>query len=173
MIQKITAVLSLIVVIGVAPALAHTDGASIEKVVDPYLIDIGYTPELVEEGTQTRFDFSLLQVATNEEVAFDDIWVRFEKDSQVFFAGGLSKQPFGNTGLTYAFTEPGTYEVFVRFSNEGEALAESTFDFPVADGPDAERAARPWFGNPILMLLAGVAFGAVVMWFSDSGKKKI
>lgn len=162
---------TLLFALGVVNTQAHTSGASIEVMVDSYLLDIGYTPEVVSVGTQTRFDFSILNASNSEEIIFDDIWVRIEKDGRVFFAGGLSKQQFGSTGVTHLFTEAGTYEVFVRFSNAGEKLAEATFDFPVTEDTVQSTSPVP-FAQKAWLVFVGVVVGSVATWFVKDGRKR-
>ena len=143
---------------------AHGTGVSIEKIVGEYLVDIGYTPEEVEEGTQVRFDFLLFENASGGEEEFTDIWVRIEKEGKLLFAGGIAKPVFGTTGLSYSFLDHGEYEVFVRYQNGKEALVETTVPFSVAE-QEKTFSEKMFPGTHVAMvgvicLLVGVA----LMW---------
>ena len=164
--------LTLVVSLFIASiASAHTSGASIEKKVGEYLLDVGYSPEIVSEGDQVRFDFDILNNDTQEGVEFDDIWVRIEKDGEVFLAGGLGKQKFGATGLTYNFLESGSYEIFVRYSKDSSSLAETSFRFAVTDVPTK----TPFMELPIEQkvgpLLVGALLGIMLHWLVANRRK--
>lgn len=134
--QKFAVFVVALVVAVSAPGVfifGHEGGASVEQIVDGYLVDIGYSPEVLLSGEQTRFDFAIYDPETREEFDFTDIWVRIlNEEDDLLFAGGLNKAEFGLTGLTYLFSNPGPYEVFVRFSDGSESIVETTAPIEVA-----------------------------------------
>ena len=116
------------------PVFSHGTGESIEKTVDSYLVDIGYSPELLITGTQSRLDFLLFDIETGQEILFSDLWLRIEKNDRLFFAGGIARPEFGSTGVSFTFFEPGDYSIFVRYEDENESLVETTVSLPVEKG---------------------------------------
>lgn len=141
----------------------HDGGASIEQVVDGYLIDIGYSPETPTAGEQTRFDFAVYNSDTQEEVDFTDIWVRIlDEEDNLLFAGGLNKAEFGLTGLTYLFSYPGSYEIFVRFSDGSTSVVETTASVEVSKS-DEEFSFK--FGvSEVVAFVAGIVVALVFMY---------
>ncbi len=144
---------------------AHGDGASAEKVVGGYLIDIGYSPADLIADEQTRFDFLLYKAPTRTDSAenesarvaidFTSVFVRLERDSQLLFAGELKKPEFGETGFSYTLPSSGDYSGYVRYSNGPNILVETDFDLAVASG---ESGASSFASGLILLvgLIAGV-----------------
>ena len=149
-------------------AFAHGTGASVEKTVGDYFIDVGYSPTEIRAGEAVRFDFSLSSETTNEEVLFQNIWLRIMKDNQTVFAGGLSRARFGLTGITYTFHEKGGYEIFLRFESEDETIVETSFPFTVQSGGE-NPTATVFSLNSLFILLAGAVLG----WLATLlGKRK-
>jgi len=117
-------------------AFAHGDGASVEQVIDGYLVDVGYSPEIPLANEQTSLNFAIYSSDTRDEILFTDIWVRIiDEDNKLLFAGGLNKAEFGLTGLTYSFSKPGAYDVFVRFSDGRDTIVEATAPIIVSKQP--------------------------------------
>lgn len=145
---------------------AHSLGSSIETEKDGYLIDMGYAPDVITSGTQTRFDFDLYDIETRENIPFDNIWFRIEQDNKVYFAGGLTKQNFGSTGITYRFTEPGNYELYIRFGTSTQSIVETTNTFQVIEAPDTRSVPDKLRDNAIGIgtgLLVGTILMAIIM----------
>lgn len=113
---------------------AHGTGASLEKQIGAYTVDVGYSPPLIEVDDPVRFDFNLIKSDDRADVAFTDIWVRIEERNSVVFAGGIHKARLGETGMSYVFPGEGEYTLFVRFQNEGDSLAETSFPLIVEKG---------------------------------------
>ena len=66
---KIWLILSVVII--ALPSLnliAHGSGASFEKVVGEYLIDVGYEPAERIEGDSQRFDFNVYNENNKKEV---------------------------------------------------------------------------------------------------------
>lgn len=140
-------------------ASAHLSGASVEQVIDGYMVDIGYSPEIPLTDEQTRLDFAIYVPDTLEELPFTDIWVRITDDqNRLMFAGGLGKAEFGLTGLTFLFPQPGSYNVFTRFSNDGETLVEATAPLTI----EAAKTGWPIGMNEVLAFLIGAALAALI-----------
>lgn len=105
-----------------------------EKEIDGYLLDVGYSPTELTALSQSRFDFFLYEKATNTPKYFSDVWVRIEKDGALLFAGDLGKPKFGRTGMSYNFPEAGTYDIFTRFNNGTSTIVEGSFEIDVLPG---------------------------------------
>jgi len=149
---------------------AHSAGASIEKTIDNYLVDIGYSPEEPITGEPVRFDFALSDKPTEEEIDFTNIWVRIEEGNKSLFAGSIDKARFGLTGFLYAFPESGEYQIFSRFENNEGPIAETSFPFSIEAGPDEEKN-----GDFMPIILSGFALGilffAIVNFLIKRGKR--
>lgn len=157
------AIVAILLIVGsTAPLVlyAHGTGASIEQVIDNYLIDIGYSPESVAAGAQVRFDFNVLNQETNAPEAFTDIWLRIEKEGATLFAGGIHKPVFGQTGITYIFPDRGTYTINVRFQNEGDKIVETSFPLEVLGTTDREDEGGG--KNPLGVFFIGIVLGVLI-----------
>src|SRR5437870_5570095 len=78
-------------------SFAHNTGASWEKVVGEYKIDIGYDPATITVNSSQHFDFNIFNSSTGQPVSFSDVWVRIFQDQQTFFASGIKRAEFGAT----------------------------------------------------------------------------
>jgi hypothetical protein len=139
-------------------ALAHGTGASLEKIVGEYRLDIGYNPTILEAQDPSIFDFDLLFDETGERAAFTDMWVRIVQGRKTVFASGIHKPDFGNTTMVYSFPEKGDYELTVRFQNEEEKIVEGSFLLEVQGRPEASGPgiSFPWFAVGIFIgIVAG------------------
>jgi len=154
--------LFLTVITAVVPlyASAHATGTSLERVVNGYRFDIGYSPADVAVGTQTRLDFLLFDEESGKPIPFSDVWVRLTKESKAYFAGGISQPEFGAAGILYSFPEAGEYELSVRFQNDGESIAEETFTLPVLPPEEGTRSTST---TTILLYIVGaLIIGALI-----------
>ncbi len=163
-------ILTCLFTLSLSSVNAHNLGSSIETVKEGYLIDMGYSPEVITVGTQTRFDYALYDNETREIIPFDNIWFRIEQDNKVYFAGGLNRQNFGSTGMTYRFTEPGNYELYIRYGTGTESIVETTNNFQVLPAPDERTIAEKVSANG-LPLGSGIVIGLIAMWFIAKKKK--
>ncbi len=150
---------------------AHGEGASFEKEIGDYIVDIGYDPEKLEVGTPVKLDFELSKKVSKENVPFSSVWVRVEKEKQTVFASGIHRPEFGKTGLLYTFGEPGTYTISARFQNNEDNIAETSFTLAVSEAPSLGGKSRTpdksvlWgmFG-----LIVGVVLGFVIKRKADN-----
>ena len=139
---------------------AHSTGASFEKTVDNYLIDVGYSEVSIQEGTPVRFDFDLFDAqeqTTPKE--FSDAWIRISQGNKTFFAGQLGRPQLGKTGITLVIPEAGEYELYVRYNNDNESVVETIFPLQVEVNPETETQQQRKriiiaFGGVILVLLS-------------------
>lgn len=162
----------LFLTLGLVPALsvlAHGDGTSIEKVLNGYLVDIGYSPTELKTGEQARFDFLLHKASAVTNTAEDDtsrvpvdfssVFVRLEKDNRLLFAGELNKPEFGKAGFSYVFPSSGDYSGYARYSHGDETLVEAEFEFSVAEG---EGDSSTSFGSSVPALIVGLLAGVLL-----------
>jgi len=136
--------------------LAHAGGASLEKVVSPYVVDVGYDPARVIAGDRIVFDFNLLSEVSSSTVDFDYVRVRLEHEGMTLFSTGVSKPEYGPTSLLYTVPvdASGALTVFVRYHKGSESLAEAEFMIPI----EARRLA--WRERvDISSLIGGVILG--------------
>lgn len=114
-------------------ASAHAWGASLEKVIGDYHIDIGYEPPVLMGGDRVVFDFTLLQATASTSVPFDYVWVRLRANDQAVLSTGVHKAELGPTSLLLELAEEteGDLEVYVRYQKDDEKLTESEFVIPV------------------------------------------
>lgn len=123
---------------------AHTSGFSVEKEVGDFIVDLGYSNEILIENTQLRFDFILVDNKYKTPQNFSEVWVRIENDERLLFASGLGRARFGDTGMAYSFPEAGTYKISTRFSNATSTLAEAEFEF-VVQRQSRSLSQQTWF----------------------------
>jgi len=112
---------------------AHNSGASLEKSVPPYIVDIGYDPVRPVAGDRLLFDFTLVDTASTS-IPFDYVWVRIEKDKRTILATGVTKAEYGPTSLLYAIPDDlsGEMKLFARYQKGDAALAEADFTLSIS-----------------------------------------
>lgn len=143
---------------------AHSTGASFEKEINGYLIDVGYDPITLAAQEQQRFDFGVSKKGSTEAIDFTDIWVRIApKERGIIFASGLHKPDFGLPGMTFTFPRAGEYELTVRFQKNGEVITEASFPLTVETG-EAGTAATSRIGT-MGGLIIGIFMGAGIGFF--------
>lgn len=119
---------------------AHSAGQSFEREVGEYLLDIGASNLTLRASAPIAFDFNILRKDTREPAPFTNIWLRFEDNNKLLFAGGIAKASFGRTTVTYAFPRGGAYTLAVRFQNGDDSLAEVTIPLMVEQSVASEGA---------------------------------
>jgi hypothetical protein len=144
---------------------AHGSGASLEKVVGEYWIDIGYDPVQPMGGDRMVFDFNLAEAAaTGTPVDFDYMWVRLQSDKRTLLATGVHRAEIGPTTLLVALPKDskGALGLSVRYQRGIETLAEADFEIPVAPYEDP-RWWWPFVGVGTITALAGVVLAVGFM----------
>lgn len=109
---------------------AHGNGASFEKEVSGYKVDIGYDPSKIEAGENERFDFELFD-SKEEEVGFDYVWVNISLGDKTIYAGGVHNAEIGGAGMTIVFPEGGDYILSVRYQKGDKNIVETKIPFSV------------------------------------------
>lgn len=157
--QRLTIALALVSLIVPMGLSAHGAGASVEREVGNYVVDIGYEPAEIIAGESVRFDFALY-TRDGAAAPFDRVWLRVEWEGWIVFAGGISRASLGTTGATVRLTEAGPHALTVRFEKEGEPIAELETEIAVAPGEDAPMD-LPWWAS-VLIGLGALAAGALL-----------
>lgn len=142
------------------PVFAHGNGASFEKEIGNYSVDIGYDPEKLKSGLSERLDFGLSDKVSGSTVAFSDVWVRIEKDKNTIFASGIHNPKFGKAGLLYTFPEVGTYTVSARFEDNDKIIVETSFDLAVSGSPKTAQTSP--FSQQFVWGVFGVVLGLLL-----------
>ncbi len=115
-------------------AFAHASGASFMATSTPYVIDLGYDPEIFGTDTSTRFDFLLWkgQANTGAVADYDHVWVRVIRNASTLYASGIAHQEVGPTTMLYTFDVAGEYEIETSFRDaQGDTIATAKFPFVV------------------------------------------
>lgn len=112
---------------------AHGTGASYEKKIGAYTIDIGYDPPIPRAGDRLLFDFALITPPASTTVDFDYVWVRLESEDGTLLATGINKPDFGPTSLVYSVPQDFEGELIVnaRYQKGENALVEDSFPLTV------------------------------------------
>lgn len=146
------------------PLLAHGTGASFEREVGEYLVDIGYSVEEPVAGESITFDFALLK--DGETAAFTDIWVKIESEDGVVLATGIHSGTFGGPRLTYVFPKSGSFVISTRYERGDDSLAEASFELPIASS-----ASEKSFSFDAISALTGLLLGAVFGFLFSSRRQ--
>lgn len=150
---------SLLVFLKVDLARAHLYGASLEKTVGEYFVDIGHSEERLEVGDSVRFDLNIyFDNDRQQALDFTDAWVRISQGNKTMFAGNLHQPILGKAGMTVVFPEEGEYELSARYHDEDSTLVETTFPLSV----DPEPKSGLSLGSSPLFLAGGVLASLVI-----------
>lgn len=136
-------------------AVAHSSGASLERAVGEYVVDIGYEPAEVTAGERLVLDFDIAKRGEGgERVEFDNVWVRLVGDGETLLAAGVARSQIGATTLLYVIPEDiSELSIGTRFEKDGEVLANTEFLIPV----EARKSAFPFLPVTAAGTLALVA----------------
>jgi hypothetical protein len=160
MIRYFTYTLVFVCSIGYASlVVAHTEGASLERVVGSYTIDVGYEPEKPTTAERIVFDFDLRD-ADDARVDFDSVWVRLEQDERLTLATGINRNAVGGATLVWVPPVASEAQMTVRYMRAGSVLVETTFAVPVTQG--AESRSVPEGVRALLFGSLGVLIGMIV-----------
>lgn len=143
---------------------AHNSGASLEKSVPPYIVDIGYDPVSPVAGDRLLFDFTLVDTASTS-IPFDYVWVRIEKDKRTILATGITKAEYGPTSLLFAIPDDlsGELKLFARYQRDDDALAEADFTMMVAPKKTPISAYVPLGVATVVGCVLGIGATGVLM----------
>jgi plastocyanin len=157
---------ALLFLLGTSFASAHGAGGTIEIEQDGYLIDIGYSEVEIFTGVLTQLSFLLFEAGGGSdkiEVPFTDIWVRLERDGEIVFASLLGRPEFGDTGMSFNFTESGDHDLFVRYKNADSTIIERTVRLSVSEGVVAAEASPAGFSGAIVLSAAALSFLSAIL----------
>lgn len=164
MIRYFTYTLVFICSIGYASlANAHTEGASFERTVGLYAVDVGYEPEKPTTAERIVFDFDLRD-ADDARVDFDSVWVRLEQDKRLTLATGINRNAVGGATLVWVPPVASEAQMTVRYMRAGDVLAETNFVLPVTGGVEP----RPLSEGARAGLLFGIGalVGMIAVWYA-------
>lgn len=140
---------------------AHGMGASFERDVGEYRIDVGYDPAQVRAGDRILFDFGTLWKNGELFTDFDHVWVRIEFEGKTVLATGVKRAAFGPTSLLYVI--PADYEgeiiLDVRYEGPDGTLADTEFTLLVTAAPFSLRDIVP-----AIALLVGIVPGGFAVY---------
>lgn len=148
------------------PALfAHESGLALKATSGQYTVDVHY-PFDFEQQKPISLNFFLSNSETKESVGFSDLDVSIIRDDHEILKTNIRKRIGIATGVVMTFPEAGAYKLALAFNDNGNKIAETTFNISV----DPESGRRRIIGIEFNKELAvGVAVGAliatVVMWY--------
>ncbi len=135
-------------------------GLRLEKVVGPYIIDIG-TDQFAapEPGTPIQFDFNLLSSSTREYLSFDHVAVEIKNpDSGDLLKKDLPESQDGFTALTVVFPKAGLYTMDVNIFKDNKSATSASFQIQI--GAPVSTGLNPWqaleLAVPIIMVLVAI-----------------
>lgn len=134
---------------------AHSSGASLERVVGEYVIDVGYDPAEVRGGDRLILDFNITKDGT--PALYDYVWVRLMAKEKTLLAAGVARSVVGPTTLLYLIPSDATkLTISARYYAGGEMLAE--VEFPLVVAPEKKRSTH------YLPLALAALFGGVLLF---------
>ena len=144
-------------------ASAHGDTLSLEKEVDGYLVDVGYTPAL-EEGKEITFSFDLY-TGSGVDVdfaSFDMVTLTVVKNEELLFQQAVVNVPPDVPWIAYTFPEKGSYKLMVSYSRGAEQKVDTTFDVRIGSEDsvvatlDSDKGHYFFTGLLVLVLLVAI-----------------
>ena len=90
-------------------SFAHLDAGE-EKVIDDYLIDLGYAPESPKVTDKVTLAFNLINNTTKEVIEPTSVWIRISSPKEVVFAGTFHPEA-KNIAFTYTFPYADDYSL--------------------------------------------------------------
>lgn len=141
---------------------AHGTGPSFEQTVGEYIVDVGYEPEALSGGDTLLLNLGLLHAADRTSADFSSVWVRLKSGDRVLLATGVHASAEGpTTALIEVPKNISSLTVLLRYENDDESLAETSFDMAVKNTDSIWRKASY---EMLGLLLVGIVIGAGGSW---------
>lgn len=158
---KITVIIisAFLLLVNPVELFAHGSGASLEKEVNGYFVDIGYEPEVITTSEPVVLDF-IIKSREDEEVPFTHVWLKVSSNDEIYFASGIARAQFGKTTAMLRLPKAGEYKIEVRFSNESTQIAETQFSLPVSE-IQMENTTPDQRTLSLMPLVVGFIFGLI------------
>lgn len=151
-------------------ASAHVIGITFENTIGDYLIDIGYNSSVIEAGKEGRFDFTIIDNKTGDLAVYTDVSVRIEQGKTTIFSSTLHRPEFGLPVAILVIPNPGDYELKVRFDNNRDVVAETSFPLKVEKPEDVAKREKRDLIIKILLAPAGLIAGFFLSKFLNRKK---
>ena len=151
-------------------ASAHAVGHSLEKLVNGYLVDIGYDRVEVVKGDMVNFSFGLIEhpgTFSWDFAPFTTVEMEISAPPELSFRKMLEATSYGPPVLAYTFAHTGPYELDVRYLQGKTVLAAARFPLQVRSSPTAQKS---WIG---FLVVAGVIGLLAIFGFVLSGRTNI
>ena len=173
---------SIVTIVGLflvaSVAQANGFGLKFDQTVGDYILNVDTDAYTITTGDPVRFSFTLWNKDRTEAVDTDNVWVTIAPQGSrgILFAGQLNGKPnFGGTGMSYAFSKPGTYTLSARFQNTDDtgdhSLAEASFLLTVEDASGADASKQSNIHDAVSWGILGLVVGAVSMFFLRKSHK--
>ncbi len=141
---------------------AHGSGGYVEKIVDNYLVDIGYTNPILSLGDSNRFDFSVFGATDKKLIDFDVVWVKFEHDSEPVFIATLPRQGLNAAIMTYTFPRAGEYLLTVNYQKDQKTIVQTDLTLNVTAPVIGDNAPSGGSLPSVVYLVIGLITGLIV-----------
>jgi len=135
-------------------SLAHLAG-DIDKVVDGYLIDLGWDPDPLLAHRTANFSLNLVKPETQQVVEPEKVWVRISHSDAVIFSGTFAPAA-GHVVFQTLLDKPDHYEIRARFENIESKTIETRFEVDVVSSALKEK--QIYLGLILIVLEAGAFF---------------
>lgn len=140
-------------------SLAHGVGESFERQVGEYLIDVGYNTFTITEEELVRFDFKLLNAASNVDVPFDTVTVRIRDEDRIVYAFDLARATQGPTDASITMPYAGVFTMSLDYRGNEMMFASTTFEFNVGRTEEKPDPFRFYLVPAALLLSMLLAYG--------------
>ena len=147
---------------------AHGLGASMEREVEGYFVDVGYDPSPLRAERAVRFDFELYDEPVTDDrtsarsIDYTSVWVRLEQEGRTILATGVAKALWGPTTLLMDLPSiVGPLTIHVRYERGEEVLVGTSFTLNVEQSPDQ----TGFSDSPVVPAFGGLVVGAALAFF--------
>ena len=137
-------------------AVGHITGESFEVLTDEYLVDIGYSSEVITVGKIVTFDFSLYTPEKQEQIPFSDVWASLQQDEELYFSGGIAKPRIGPSVFSLTFANPGTTTLSVRYNDGVKGIVATSVNFYVSPAEESYRGESATLYQPSIAYVIGI-----------------
>ncbi len=152
-----TNVIFVILFLSLIPSVsAHLDAGK-DTVIGGYLVDFGYAPTTPNAKESTILAFNLVNDSTKEVIGPTSVWIRISSPENVVFAGTFHPKS-EHVSFSYAFPEPGHYEITVKFEKDDKTLVQTDFELEVT-GEKQTKNILNFVLLGIVMLIMGLFLG--------------
>jgi len=136
-------------------SFAHLSSGE-DKIIEPYLVDFGYSPKNLNTIEPTFLNFNLVNETTKTPILYSSVWISISnvnnKNQNLFSA--ILYPEVGNSNLQILFQKGGNYNITAQFRDKkSKKILSTSFKIEVKNKNNNEENIFILFIKKIIQIL--------------------